>query len=62
MGVGPIPLRAIRAWCDGWGDEDAHGFLTCIRAMDAVYLEHSRTDKPKTPEKKMSPEMFDAIF
>lgn len=62
MAAGPIPSSSILNWCEGWDYDEMAAFRTCIRAMDAVYLDQSRTDKPKVPEKRMGPEMFDAMF
>ncbi|ALJ12644.1 hypothetical protein [Sphingopyxis macrogoltabida] len=38
FGYGPIPASAIAAHVSGWGDEDAHLFEHCIRALDRVFL------------------------
>lgn len=41
MGIGPIPASSIARHTAGWPEDDADAFRTCIRAMDAVYLDHA---------------------
>jgi len=49
MSVGPIPAASIDRHIAGWSDDDAGMFRAVIRAMDRVYLQHSRSD-PDAPE------------
>jgi len=52
MGIGPIPWVAIDQWANRHGPsdpDDYDDFLTLIRAMDDVYLDHvnSKTGNTK---------------
>jgi predicted small integral membrane protein len=66
MGLGPVPHSAILAYAQwmGWADEfDA--FLSCIRAMDAAFMEWSSTDPKErrtVAKEPLSPTVFAGMF
>jgi len=46
MAAGPIPWSSIERWTLGWPWDDVDCFHTCIRAMDALYLQGDKSEPP----------------